>query len=417
MALARPSDWVGVPADHHFGLQTLPYGSFSDAYHPAWRRVGVAVGDRVLDLTAASERLLPGRAADFAAGNLDRFLAAGDGAWAQVREALTGWLSQDQYRSAIEDLLVPADTISLHLPFTVADYVDFYASEHHATNVGRIFRPDGEPLELNWKHMPVAYHGRAGSVIVSGTPVRRPCGQSRPPGADLPVYGASEQLDFEAELGFVVGAHSHLGEPVPVDRFAEHVFGVCVVNDWSARDIQRWESVPLGPFLGKSFATTISPWIVPLAALGHARLRPPSRDEKQVDYLLETSDWGLEIDFEVRLNGHLIARPPYAAMYWSPAQMLAHMTRNGAALRTGDLYASGTVSGPDRGERGSLIELAWNGKEPLTLPDGTTRSWLQDGDEVTISATATGPDGARVGLGTAMGGILPAVLTPPDGRY
>jgi fumarylacetoacetase len=192
---------------------------------------------------------------------------------------------------------------------------------------------------------------------------------------------------------------------------------VCLVNDWSARDIQRWESVPLGPFLGKSFATTISPWIVPLAAFEHARIRPPSRNEKQVYYLLETADWGLDIDFEVRLNGHLIARPPYAAMYWSPAQMLAHMTGNGAALRTGDLYASGTVSGPDRGERGSLVELAWNGKEPVSLPDGSTRSWLQDGDEITISATAPGPDGARIGLGAVTGRVLPAVLTPPEARY
>src|SRR5215472_13355863 len=190
MALALPSEWLGVPADHHFGLQTLPYGSFSDAHHPARRRVGVAVGDHVLDLTAASARLLPGRAADFAAGNLDRFLAAGDGAWAQVREALTGWLSQDHYRSAIEDLLVPADTISLHLPFTVADYVDFYASEHHATNVGRIFRPDGEPLTPNWRHLPIGYHGRSGTVVVSGTPIRRPSGQTRPAGSSQAVRRA-----------------------------------------------------------------------------------------------------------------------------------------------------------------------------------------------------------------------------------
>jgi fumarylacetoacetase len=415
--MAQAADWLGVAPDHPFGLATLPYGSYTAAHHAEEFRVGVAVGDSVLDLTTATDRLLPGRAHLFSSGSLDDFLAAGDGAWAQVRAEVILWLSEDRFRPAIEDLIVPARAVGLRLPFSVADYVDFYASEHHAANVGRIFRPDGEPLAPNWKHLPVGYHGRAGSVVVSGTEIRRPCGQSRPPGADLPVYGPCEELDFEAELGFVVGAHSHLGEPVPVERFEEHVFGVCVVNDWSARDIQRWEMVPLGPFLGKSFATTISPWIVPLAALEHARVRPPSRDEKHVDYLLEMADWGLDIDFEVRLNGHLIARPPYSTMYWSPAQMLAHMTGNGAALRTGDLYASGTVSGPDRGERGSLIELAWNGKRPVTLADGSTRSWVEDGDEIMISATAPGPDGARIGLGAVSGCVLPAVPTPPEARY
>jgi len=415
--MAQAAGWLEIAPDHPFGLATLPYGSYTAAHHAEEFRVGVAIGDGVLDLTTAADRLLPGRAHLFSSGSLDDFMAAGHGCWAQVRAELTRWLTEDHFRPAIEDLIVPAPAVGLQMPFAVADYVDFYASENHATNVGRIFRPDGEPLALNWKHLPVAYHGRAGSVVVSGTPVRRPTGQSRPPGADLPVYGATEQLDFEAELGFVVGTRSHLGEPVPVERFAEHVFGVCLVNDWSARDIQRWESVPLGPFLGKSFATSISPWIVPLAALEHARVRPPSRDEKQVSYLVETSDWGLDIDFEVRLNGHLIARPPYATMYWSPAQMLAHLTGNGAALRTGDLYASGTVSGADRGERGSLIELGWNGKRPLTLLDGSIRSWLEDGDEITISATAPGPDSARIGLGGVTGCILPAVPTPPEARY
>src|SRR6266571_5494173 len=346
MALARACDWLEVPDGHPFGLQTLPYGSFSDAHHPARRRVGVAIGDRVLNLTAAAERLLPGRADDFSTGNLDRFLAAGDGAWAQVRLALTEWLSHDHYRSAIEDLFVPADGVTMHLPFTVADYVDFYASEQHATNVGRLFRPDGEPLTPNWRHLPIGYHGRAGTVVVSGTPIRRPCGQTRPSGADAPVYGVCRRLDFEAELGFVVGTESMLGERVPAGRFAEHVFGACLVNDWSARDIQGWESQPLGPCLGKSFGTTISPWIVPLAALEHARVRPPSLDSELASYLARSDAWGLDITFEVRINGHVVSRPPYATMHWSPAQMLAHLTVNGASLRTGDLFASGTVSGP-----------------------------------------------------------------------
>jgi fumarylacetoacetase len=415
--MAQAAAWLEVAPDHLLGLAALPYGSYTAPHHAEEYRVGVAIGDQVLDLTTATDRLLPGRAHLFSSGSLDEFLDAGDGAWAQVRTELTRWLSDDGCRPAIEDLLVPARSVDLRLPFAVADYVDFYASEHHATNVGRIFRPDGEPLTPNWEHLPIGYHGRAGTVLVSGTAIRRPCGQSRPPGAELPVYGASEQLDFEAELGFVVGTHSHLGEPVPVDRFAKHVFGVCVVNDWSARDIQRWESVPLGPFLGKSFATTISPWILPLAALEHARVRPPSRDARHVGYLTETADWGLDIDFEVRLNGHLISRPQYATMYWSPAQMLAHMTGNGASSRSGDLYASGTVSGPEPGQRGSLIELAWNGSYPVPLPDGSARSWLHDGDEVTISATAPGPDGSRIGLGSSTGRVLPAVPEPPEARY
>jgi len=362
----------------------------------------------VLDLTAASERLLPGRAADFAAGNLDRFLAAGDGAWAQVREALTEWLSQDHYRSAIEDLLVAADTVSMHLPFTVADYVDFYASEHHATNVGRIFRPDGEPLTPNWRHLPIGYHGRSGTIVVSGTPIRRPSGQTRPAGSAAPIFEICRRLDFEAELGFVVGVETVIGEPVPARRFTEHVFGACLVNDWSARDIQGWESQPLGPFLGKSFGTTISPWIVPLAALAHARLRPPSLGTELASYLADSGDWGLDIDFEVRINGHVVSRPPYSAMHWSPAQMLAHMTVNGASVRTGDLFASGTVSGPNPDQYGCLIELAWAGRKPLELPDGTSRSWLEDGYEIVITASAAGPAGTRVGFGDAHGQIMPA---------
>ncbi|HEY7429518.1 MAG TPA: fumarylacetoacetase [Streptosporangiaceae bacterium] len=419
--MAQAAQWLRLPPDHLFGLAALPYCSYTTAQAPAHTaahlaeqyRVGVAIGDHVLDLTTAAERLLPARAHLFRSGTLDDFLAAGDLAWAQVRASLTAWLSAEQYRAAVEDLLVPAAGVRLQLPFTVADYVDFYASENHAANAGRIFRPGAQPLPPNWRHLPAGYHGRAGSVVVSSTAVRRPCGQSRPPGAQDPSFGPTARLDFEAELGFVVGAHSHLGEPVPTARFAEHVFGVCLVNDWSARDIQSWETVPLGPFTGKSFATTVSPWVLPLAALQHARVRPPSRDANLAGYLTETTDWGLDIDFEIRLNGHVLSRPPYATMYWSPAQMLAHLTVSGAPLRTGDLYASGTVSGPEPGQRGSLLELGWNGAEPISLPDGTSRTWLQDGDEISITATAPGPDGTRIGLGPATGAILPAVPGSP----
>jgi fumarylacetoacetase len=408
VAGAQAAGWLSIEPGHPFGLQTLPYGSFTTPDRPSEPRTGVAVGDRVLDLSAATDRLLAGRAHLFSSGRLDAFLDAGDLAWEQIREAITAWLSRDEFREAIEDLLVPAESAKLHLPFTVADYVDFYASEHHASNVGRIFRPGGDPLTPNWRHLPIGYHGRSGTVVVSGTPVRRPYGQVRPTGSGRPGFGPSARLDFEAELGFVVGFESMVGEPVPIGRFTEHVFGVCLVNDWSARDLQAWESAPLGPFLGKSFGTTVSPWVVPLAALQHARVRPPSRDADLLPYLTESDDWGLDIEFEVRLNRHVISRPPYAAMYWSPAQMLAHMTVNGASLRTGDLYASGTVSGPEPGQRGCMIELTWNGSEPLTLPDGTSRAWLEDSDELVITATAAGPGGTRVGLGEARGQIMPA---------
>jgi fumarylacetoacetase len=408
MAGTHAAEWLGVPPGHPFGLQTLPYGSFTTRDRPTEPRAGVAIGDRVLDLSAATYRLLTGRAHLFSSGRLDTFLDAGDRAWAQIRSAVTRWLSSDHYREALEDLLVPAADARMNLPFAVADYVDFYASEHHASNVGQIFRPGGEPLARNWRHQPIGYHGRSGTVILSGTPVRRPYGPFLPAGAAVPSFGPSARLDFEAELGFVVGVESVLGEPVTADRFTEHVFGVCLVNDWSARDIQSWESVPLGPFLGKSFGTTVSPWVVPLAALEDARVRPPSRDTALFPYLAETADWGLDIEFQVSLNGHVISRPPYAAMHWSPAQMLAHMTVNGASLRTGDLYASGTVSGPEPGQRGCLLELTWGGTQPLTLPDGTARTWLEDRDELVITATAAGPEGTRVGLGEARGMIMPA---------
>lgn len=409
MAQTQAAAWLTVPADHPFGLETLPYGSFTTADRPAQSRTGVAIGEHVLDLSAATARLMPGRAHLFSSGRLDAFLAAGDGAWAQVRGALVHWLSRDTFRAALEDLLVPVPEARMHLPFTVADYVDFYASEHHASNVGRIFRPDAaDPLTPNWRHLPIGYHGRAGTVVVSGTPVRRPRGQVRPSGAAGPGFGPTARLDFEAELGFVVGVPSSPGEPVPASKFAEHVFGVCIVNDWSARDIQSWEYIPLGPFLSKSFGTTVSPWIVPLAALAHARVRPPSWDTELLPYLTESADWGLDIAYEVRINEHVVSRPPYATMHWSPAQMLAHLTVNGATLRTGDLYASGTVSGPQPDQRGSLIELGWNGQEPISLPDGTSRAWLHDGDEVVIAASARGPGGTRIGLGEARGQVAPA---------
>ena len=283
--------------------------------------------------------------------------------------------------------------------------MDFYSSEHHASNVGKMFRPDGEPLTPNWRHLPIGYHGRAGTVVVSGTPVIRPNGQRRPPGAAAPTFGPSRRLDIEAELGFVVGAGSPLGTPVPIDDFAEHVFGVVLVNDWSARDIQAWEYVPLGPFLGKSFATSVSPWVVPLDALEPARIPPPAQDPVPLPYLRGGAPWGLDITLEVALNATVVSRPPFGQMYWTPAQQLAHLTVNGASLRTGDLYASGTISGPERDQRGSLLELTWNGTEPLELADGSRRTFLEDGDTVTIRAGAVGTGGEPLDLGAVTGTV------------
>jgi fumarylacetoacetase len=312
-----------------------------------------------------------------------------------------------------EAAVFPVDAVTLHLPFEVADYVDFYASEHHASNLGRLFRPDAEPLMPNWKHLPVGYHGRAGTVVVSGTGIVRPCGQRKAPADDAPSFGECRRLDIEAELGFVVGTGTPLGTPIPCGDFARHVFGAVLVNDWSARDIQAWEYVPLGPFLGKSFATSVSPWVVPLAALEHARVPTPPQDPEPLPYLRESAPWGLDVDLAVEWNGEVVSRPPYREMYWSPAQMLAHMTVNGASARTGDLYASGTISGPGRDQRGAFIELTWGGKEPVKV-NGQERTFLQDGDEVVISATAPGPDGARIGFGDVRGRVLPA--TVQDGR-
>jgi fumarylacetoacetase len=388
-----------------FGIHNLPYGVFSTAPDGRDRRVGVAYGEHVLDLAAIGDRMRLPAAGLFAEESLNRFMAQGPAVWREVRERITDWLTAPVHRVDVRPHLIPLDGVRLHLPFTVADYVDFYSSPHHASNVGRILRPDSEPLTPNWKHLPIGYHGRAGTVVVSGTPIVRPSGQRRS-STGSPAFGPSRRLDIEAEVGFVVGVPSTMGQPVPLAEFDEHVFGACLVNDWSARDVQAWEYVPLGPFLGKSFATSVSPWVVPLDALRHARVTPPPRDPAPLPYLCDDRDpWGLDIRLEVRLNGHLVARPPFTAMYWTPAQQLAHMTVNGASLRTGDLFASGTVSGPKRDQYGSLLELTWGGRDPLLLPDGEERTFLEDGDEVVIVASAPGPDGEAIDFGEVRGRI------------
>jgi fumarylacetoacetase len=400
------TSWIPVADSSPFPLQNLPYGVFSAGHHR--RHVGVPIGDQIVDLTRLVHDERHDLAEALSGPTLNPFMALGRPTWTRLRRWLTERLGDEAHRPAVEPYLMPLAEAELHLPFAVADYVDFYSSEHHATNVGRIFRPDGAALTPNWKHLPIGYHGRSSTVVVSGTPIVRPSGQHKAPADATPTFGPSQRLDIEAEVGFVVGTPSQLGEPVGVADFAEHVFGVCLVNDWSARDIQAWEYVPLGPFLGKSFATSVSPWIVPLEALEAARCDPPPRDPAPLPYLRDADPWGLRLELEVELNGTVVSRPPFDTMYWTPAQQLAHLTVNGASVRTGDLYASGTVSGPRPEQRGSLLELSWSGAEPVTLDDGSTRSFLEDGDTAVIRAWTPGDGGVRIGFGEVAGTIAPA---------
>ena len=362
-----------------FGLDHLPYGVFSVA--GGSRRVGVRYGDAVLDLAFETGR------PELAAASLNPFLALGPPSWREVRAEVIALLED----GASANSLIPLTEVELHLPFEVADYVDFYASEHHATNVGRLFRPDGDALLPNWKHLPVGYHGRAGTVVASGTPVVRPCGQRGP--GDV---GPTRRLDLEAELGFVVGVGSSLGTPVPAEALAEHVFGVVGLNDWSARDLQAWEYVPLGPFLGKSFATSVSHWVTPLAALDAAWCALPRQEPRPADYLAPDTARGLDIKVEVEIDGAVVSRPSYDTTYWGPSQMLAHLSSNGASLRTGDLFGSGTISGAGADEVGSLLEL-YGGQR-----------FLDDDSVVVLRYSAPGVAGARITLGEVRGRIVPA---------
>jgi fumarylacetoacetase len=385
-----------LPDDSLFGVDNLPYGVYSTAGSP--RRVGVRYGDHVVDLaTLLGDDI-------FEAPTLNPFMAQGYERWVGVRQQI-----RDRITGELPDEAVHALTdVELHLPVEIADYVDFYASEHHAANLGRLFRPDDpEPLMPNWKHLPVGYHGRAGSIVVSGTDIPRPCGQRKGKEDPAPVFGPSVRLDIEAELGFVVGTGTPMGSPVPVDEADRRIFGVVLFNDWSARDIQAWEYVPLGPNLGKSFASTVSPWVVPLIALDAARVETPVQDPEPLPYLAMKDRWGLDVALSVQWNGQEVSRPPYREIYWSPAQMLAHLTVNGAPSRTGDLFASGTISGRARDTRGAFIELTWGGTEPVTV-NGEPRTFLEDGDEVVITATAPGVGGSRIGFGEARGRITPA---------
>ena len=395
--------WV-AGAEARFPLAHLPYGVFSDGGRAP--RAGVAIGDSVLDLAALAADGLLEPLADFSAPALNPFMAAGPAAWHATRARLVELLTSASERTRAERALLAADAVRLHLPFAVADYVDFYSSRAHAENLGRLFRPGSDPLTPNWLHLPIGYHGRAGTVVVSGTPVVRPRGQVKPPDAERPAFRPSARLDIELELGFVVGAGSELGTCVDADSARDHLFGVVLVNDWSARDIQAWEYQPLGPFLGKSFATSIAAWVTPLEALEPFRVAAVPQLPEPLPHLRAADRTVFDIDLEVALAGDVVARTSARNLYWTVEQQVAHLTSNGASLRTGDLLASGTISGPEPGARGSFIELSWNGAEPVELADGSRRAFLEDGDEVVLRGRTRGANGFE--LGEVRGRIRPA---------
>lgn len=408
---------LDLPADHPFPRQNLPYGVFRPTPHAA-PRVGVAVGAGVLDLAvleAAGFFAHPAleAARPFRAPTLNAFMALTPEAWDAARTTLLDLVRPGSPLDRAASLWKAAyhlrSDVTLCLPATVGDYTDFYASREHATNVGTLFRGPERALQPNWLHLPVGYHGRASSVVVSGTPIRRPRGQVLVD--DAPAFRPSERLDYELEMGVFVGGGNALGAPVPVETAHRHVFGFVLLNDWSARDVQRWEYVPLGPFLGKNFATTISPWVVPAAALAPCRVPGPHQDPAPLPYLAAPEPRGLDVHLEVVLRPAgstdevVLSRSNARHLYWSPEQMIAHHTVGGCNLRPGDLLGTGTISAPEG--VGSLLEQTENGRCPLSLPDGTTRTFLADGDEVILRGWGQGP-GYRVGLGEARGRILPA---------
>jgi fumarylacetoacetase len=419
---ARDS-WVDVPADSDFTLQNLPYGIFSDERSAP--RAGVAIGAQVVDLHALARRgLLDDVAPDpvglLSSPTLNPFLAAGRGVWRGVRERLVELLAEDgdpTVRDHPDGALLPVTDATLHVPVAVGDFVDFYSSLEHARNLGRMFRPDGDPLLPNWRHLPVGYHGRSSTIVVSGTGVHRPRGQRLVDG-DV-VFGPTQALDFELEVGFLTGGPANaLGHPVAAGDAREHIFGMVLVNDWSARDVQAWEYQPLGPFLGKSFATSISPWVVPLAALEPYLVPGPEQVPPPLAYLAVEEPWNVDLHLQVALETPamrdggqapaVVARTNARLLYWNMAQQLAHATANGAVARPGDLFASGTISGAADDSRGSMIELTWRGQHPLRLPDGSRRGFLEDGDRVLLTGWCGGDGRPRVGFGDLWNVVQPA---------
>ena len=407
--------FIPIPENSDFPIQNLPFGVFIPA-GSSRPRPGTAIGNMVLDLDGLEKSgLLETNV--FGGETLNDFMAAGRPVWQQVRQRLQHLLSDEapdlKDNVSLQDaILHEMDLVTMVLPAEIGDYTDFYSSREHATNVGSLFRDPENALLPNWLHLPVGYHGRASSVIISGTDVRRPSGQSKPV-EDKPGFGPSRLLDFELEVGFFTGPGTELGESISIENASEHIFGFVLVNDWSARDIQAWEYVPLGPFLGKNFATSISPWIVTLDALEPFRCKGPEQDPKPLPYLSSDSDWSYDIHLEVGIQPpasakeDVVCRSNFKYMYWNICQQLAHHTVGGCNINPGDLMASGTISGPEKGSFGSMLEITWRGTDPVQMSDGTERKFIGDGDQVVMRGHAE-KDGLRIGFGEVRGKILPA---------
>lgn len=415
--------WVEVDENSDFPIQNIPFG----IYRPKGGgdlHVATAIGDYVLDLAYLDDAgLFNGTVVEgtevFHEPTLNALMSMGRKAWKEIRLVISRLLRQEASNGDLgnnKDLrnmaLISMNEVEMQLPVDIGDYTDFYSSKEHATNVGKMFRPDGEPLLPNWLHLPVAYHGRASSVILSGTDIVRPKGQTKAPDAPAPSFGNSERLDFELEMGVLIGAGNSLGEAVSVNAAEDYVFGLALVNDWSARDIQTWEYQPLGPFLAKNFATSLSPWIITLEALEPFRCSGPKQDPKPLEYLRNTKDSTFDINLEIYLktenmdSDQLISSSNYNYLYWNMNQQIAHHTITGCNLRTGDLLASGTISGPGKDNRGSMLELSWLWTKPIKLSNGDERKSLDDGDTVTLRGWCQG-DGYRIGFGDCTGTILP----------
>ncbi|XP_046351026.1 fumarylacetoacetase-like [Haliotis rufescens] len=415
--------FVTVSPDSHFPIQNLPYGIFSTPDNPR-NRIGVAIGDQILDLTQVKHFFdgaeLKSQQAVFDEPTLNSFMALGRAAWQEARGVLQKILSVSDgvLRDNAElraKAFVPQSQATMHLPAKIGDYTDFYSSKYHAYNVGVMFRGPENALMPNWTHLPVGYHGRASSVVVSGTPIRRPNGQTRPDDTKPPVFGPCKLMDIELEMAFFVGGPSNkLGEPIPISKTEDHIFGMVVMNDWSARDIQKWEYVPLGPFLGKNHGTSISPWVVTMDALAPFRVPNQPQDPTPLPYLQHDDPFAFNINLEVMLNFEglpkpaTVARSNFKYVYWSMKQQLAHHTITGCNVNAGDLMASGTISGETPDSYGSFLELCWKGTKPVDLGNGITRKFLQDGDEAILTGYCEG-EGYRVGFGTCTGKVLPAL--------
>ena len=422
--LPHPNDpklrsFINVDPSSDFPIQNLPYGVFSsrDGLAP---RVGVAIGDYVLDLWELEQdgRLDVGELGVFAAPALNPFMALGPKVWSRTRARIGELLRHDHpelrdNRELRERALVPMANVKLHLPIAVAGFTDFYSSKEHATNVGTMFRDKSNPLLPNWLHIPIGYNGRASTVVVSGVKVRRPRGQLKPPNVESPSFGPCKRLDFELEMGVVIGQPSPMGEMLTEQQAEEMIFGFTLLNDWSARDIQQWEYAPLGPFQAKAFATSISPWIVTREALEPFRVHGPAQDPMPLPYLqqMQPNNYDLQLDVGLRAaqanETTSICRTNFRYMYWSSVQQLVHHASSGCAMNVGDLLGSGTISGPEKHQRGSLLEISWNGAEPIELPGGVKRTFLEDGDSLVMRGWCQG-NGYRVGFGEVEGTILPA---------